>query len=115
MRRYADADLHLLQGLLVPHDDSRVGFGRRLVKSVLEFLQFAEAFLHHADELLVLEAAGRRDDQVRWRKIPRRVISEHGLLEAANRIFGAENRLSEGMVLPEILAEYLMHKVIGVV
>src|SRR4051794_37104418 len=115
MRRYANTDLHLLKGFLVPHDDAGGDFWWRLMKSILRFLEEAEAVFNHANKLLVVETSRGRNDQVCRGKITGRVVSQNRLFEATHGVFGAENGLSEWMVFPKILRKDLVHEVIGIV
>ena len=67
------------------------------------------------DEGVVFEIAGGGKDHVAADEALAVVVEERLLLEAADGLLGAENRLAEGMVLPEILSKDLVDEVVGVV
>ena len=76
MRRHADADLHLLQSLLVAHDDARNNLWLRAVKSILRRLHVLEMLGHQFHELFVLQISGGTDNQIAGSK-PLIVESQH--------------------------------------
>src|SRR5579863_6615818 len=68
-----------------------------------------------ANELLVLQVPSGANNQIAWRKsLP--IKSDHRItFKFLYRIAGPKDRLSQWMILPEILGEDFMHQVIGAV
>ena len=115
MAGHADAELNLLERLLVAQDDARHNLGRGRVKSVFRRLHVLKVLGHEIDEGRMFEVAGGGDDDVAGSKAVG-VGIEHGLpLKTLHGLLGAENRLAQGMILPEILREDLVDEVIRIV
>ena len=74
MRRHSDANLHLLQRLLVAHDDARINRWGRIVQPVLPWLQRMELLAHQLHKLLFIQIAGRGNDQIGRVDVPRIVV-----------------------------------------
>ena len=66
-------------------------------------------------KLVVVQIAGRRNDHVAGRELAAVVVQDRGLIEAADRLLGAQDRLAQRMVLEEVLGEDLVHEVVGIV
>ena len=72
-------------------------------------------FDHEIDEVIVIEMPGGGYDDVAGSEAVR-VGVEHGLaLEFLYGFFGAEDRLAERMVFPEVLRENFVDEIIGIV
>ncbi len=90
-------------------------FGSAEWKPFLRWLQVFEVLDYQIDELIVVEMSGGGDDNVSGSEAVR-VSVEHGLaLEFLYRFFGAQDRLAQGMIFPEILGEDFVDEVVGVV
>src|SRR6185369_9418910 len=113
--RHADADLHLLQRLLVTHVDPSLDFGRFLMKAVWTRLEGREFLLYQVHEPVVLQVPGDRDNHVVGNEEAPVIVEQDLLLKPLDRILGAENRLAQRMIFPEVLRENLMHEVVGIV
>ena len=63
----------------------------------------------------MLQIARGAHDQIAGNKTLPIGIENTRLLELFHRLLGPENRLAQGMVLPEVLGENLVHQIIGAV
>ena len=70
MRGHADANLHLLQCLLVAHHDPWMHRRRSAVQPVLAGLQRLEALSHQLHKSFVIEAARSRNNQITGMNVP---------------------------------------------
>jgi hypothetical protein len=110
--RRAEADVTLLE-LLVADDDLRDDVRRCVPERLTDERHAVERAQHQVAHLVVLDVAGRRDDQVR-RAVGAREIRPQPL--AGERLDGflrAEDRAAERMVGPEVLGEQLMDQIVG--
>ena len=90
-------------------------FGCGAVEAVLHRLHVLEMFGYQFHELLMLQVAGGADDQIAGRQSAV-VETQHRIaLESFHRIFGAEDRLAQRMIFPEILGEDFVDQVVGAV
>ena len=64
MRRYADADLHLLERLLVAQVDARKGFRRGRVQAILPRFHVLEVLGYQFDETVVVEVPSGGDNEI---------------------------------------------------
>ena len=98
MGGHANADLHLLQSLLVAHDNSWNDLRRRTVKSVLDRFHVLEVFGHQFHELLMLQIPGRANNQIAGSEtLP--VETENGIpLEGFHRVLGSQDRLAQRVI-----------------
>src|ERR1035437_2147386 len=113
--RNAHANLPLLQRFLVAQDDAGMHLGRTVMPAVGTCRQLPEALAQKFDKLLMVDVSCRRDDEIAGSKL-RRVKTVDGILiEAPYRLLGSQDRLTQRMVLEEILGEDLMHQVVGIV
>ncbi len=115
VRRDSDAKLNLLQRFLVTGDDAGCHSRRRLKMAVGHGLQTRKPIFDQIDEAVVIQVSGGRDDEIVGHKALVIEIQQSFLLERAYRLLGAENRFAERMILPEILGEYLVDQIVGVV
>jgi hypothetical protein len=113
--RHPDTNLNLLKGLLVPHDDARNHLGRMAVESVGAGLHVLEVLRDQIHEPLVVNVSRGCDDQVSWIESPLVRIKHHLLLECPDGLLGAENRLSQRVIFPEVLREDFMHEIVRIV
>ncbi len=74
-----------------------------------------EALRYQIDKGVVLQIARGGENHVVAGETLAIVIEQNILLEAAHRLLRPQDRFSQGMVLPEILRENLVHQIVGVV
>ena len=115
MAGYTDADLHLFQRLLIPHDDAGHNFRRMTVVAVAARRHMLKVFDNQIDKTLMINISGGCDDQVARIEPLLIGVEDHLLLECLYRFLGAEYWLAQRVILPKILGEDLMHQVIRVV
>ncbi len=90
----ADAELDLLECLLVPQDDARDDFRFGRVEAVLRRLQVLEMLDHQINELVVVEMSGGSYDDVAGGEAVG-VGVEHGFaLEFLDRLFCSQDRFA---------------------
>ncbi len=112
-----EAELHLLEGLLVLEGDVGEGGGGVGVSEAGGGTggERAEGGGDLGDEVVVLDVAGGGEDHV-GRGEAAGVLGEDDLLvEAGDGFGGAEDGAAEGVALPEVLGEELVDEVVGVV
>ena len=74
-----------------------------------------ELFRYSLDKLVVLKIAGGREDHVATEEALLVVAEELVLIEFAHSGCGAQNRLPQRMVLPEVLREELVNEDVRIV
>ena len=111
----AEADLDLFESLFVAEQD----FGRSergwLFHQGSAGGKRAEFFGYGSYELVMMEVAGGREDYVAGVELAGVIVEKARLVKAGNCRRGAEDGLSERVVLPEVLREELVDQNIGVV
>ena len=111
----AEADLHLLEGLLVFEQDAGAGLGGRQLSERLAGIEAGEFFLDGLDKLIVLKVAGGGEDHVAGVEAAGVVVEQLGLVQPCDGGGGAEDGLAQGVIFPEALGEELVHQDVGVV
>ena len=74
-----------------------------------------ELLPHEISETLMIQAACCRYENVPGIEESAIVVEQHCLLEPADRLLCAQNRLPQRVILPEVLSKYLVNKVVGTV
>ena len=115
MRGHAEAELHLLQRLLVAQDDARESLGRGRVEAVFRGLHVFEVSGDQFDEVVVIEIAGGRYDDVAGGEAVAVGVDDRFALEALHGFFGAQDRLAQGMILEKILGEDFVDEVVRII
>ena len=72
-----------------------------------------ERLRHQVPDGLVLDVAGRRDNQVPGGVDPREVVAQGGAVDGAHGGGDPENRPAQGVSRPEALSEELVHEIVG--
>src|SRR5208283_4039860 len=85
------------------------------MEAILRGLEVLEVLDHEIDEMVVVEmSGGGYDDVARGEAVG--VGFEHSLaLELLHGFFGSQDRLAQGVVLPEIMSEDFVDEVVGIV
>ena len=99
---HAQAQVHLLQRLLVAQGDARVRAGRDVRGRRRAGRQRFEMLAHQVHQAVVGQVAGRGDDQVGGRVDVRVVVVDGLAVEALHGLARAQDRLAERVVLPEV-------------
>ena len=108
VRGNSEANLNLLERLLVSQSDARGDFRRRGVESVRARLHACKVARHQLREAVVAKIPGRGNDEVSWSEALPVEIEYQRLFELAYGVFGPQNRLAQRMIFPEILREDFM-------
>jgi len=115
MRRNAQAKVHLFERLLVAQGDARVRVRRLFGRRRRPRRQRLEIPARQAGHRFVFQVAGRGDDQVGRRVDGGVVIADGGLVQPADGVRRAQNRLAQRVILPEVGGEDFLHQVIRAV
>src|SRR5262245_48971953 len=115
MGRHTYANLHLLERFLVAQRKSRNNLGRCAVKAVCGRLHLIEMFRDQLNKLPVIQIPRGRNDEITRNETLPVEIKHKRLLKPFHGFLGAEDRLSEWMVLPEVLSENFMDEVVRIV
>src|SRR4029077_3078157 len=115
MRRDADADLDLLERLLVAQVDAGKNLGLGRVQAVFRRLHVLEIFRDKFDEVLVVEVTGSADNEIAGSEVVSIKAGDDGALEFFYGVARAQDRQTESMVLPETLREDFVDEVVGII
>ncbi len=115
VRGDADADLHLLERLLVAQVDARKSLGRGRVEAVFHGLHVFKMFRYQFDEVLVVEISGGGYDQVAGSEAVSIMPRNNGPLEALYGVARSEDGFAESMVFPETLRENFVDEIVGTI
>ena len=74
-----------------------------------------EILARQIDQFLVIQIARGGDQNIRRRVIALIIIVDHGAIERAHRVLGADDGLAERMVFIEIAGEDVVEQVLGIV
>src|SRR5271165_1786888 len=111
----AKAKFNLFQAFLVGKNNRGKDFGLGGMKAVALRLHVLKVPGYQLDKLVMVEIPSRRNDNVAGRKAVRVSIDDGLALEALYRLLGAQDRLAQRMILPEILGEDFVNEVIRIV
>ena len=107
--------MYLLKRPLVAQRDARVRVRRLVGRRRRARRQLLKILARQANQRLVREIAGRRYDHVGGRVDGGIIIAHGGLIELADGLGRAQDRLAQRMVFPEVGREDLLHQVIGAI
>src|ERR1700736_4815047 len=101
----------LLERGLVTEDQARVRHRWMTRRWVAIYSQTIEVLPRKIHQMVMLQIAGGSDQYVRGRIIPAIVVLNLFAIEVSYGLFGAEDRLPQRMVFPEIAREDLVQEV----
>ncbi len=113
IRRNPQAEVDLLQGALVSGIDQSKGPGRKACGRNRGMVELTEFLFDPAYQAGMIQAPGGRDNHVFRNIALSKILLQLRALDPGDRLFCAENRPSQRMVLPEVLDKQFMDQIIG--